>query len=305
MEPIRTLEGLMHSLKAEAPKRMVIAAAQDPHTLGAASKAAALGLVSLILVGQKAKIEAIAEAEKLSIEGCPIVEAESLEAAAKAAVGIVRAGEADLLMKGLASTDQYVKAILNKETGLLPKGEVLTHIGVYEVPGLQRLLFASDVAIIPTPDLSTKQKQLRYLIDAAHAFGIEKPKVAVLSATERLSEKVPSTLDAAILAKMAERGQITGAIVDGPIALDCALSPEAAATKGFVSPIQGDADVLLFPFLEVGNVFHKTLTFCAHAELAAVLAGPTVPCVLTSRSETEQSKLYSIALACKLASKVA
>ncbi len=301
MEPIRSLDQMLQRLSNQAPKRMVIAAAQDAHTLGAAFKAAKLGLVTLKLVGDGAKIAEIAASLGESIDGLPLLEESTLDGAAQKAVAMVRAGEADVLMKGLASTDQYVKAILNKETGLLKKGDILTHIGVYQIPHLGRLLFASDVAIIPTPDLSTKQKQLRYLIEAAHAFGIECPKAAILSATERLSEKVPSTLDAAILSKMADRGQIAGAIVDGPIALDCALSREAAQTKGLNSPIQGDADLLLFPYLEVGNVFHKTLTFCANAELAAVLAGPIVPCVLTSRSESEQSKLYSIALACMLA----
>ena len=202
---------------------------------------------------------------------------------------MVRAGEADVLMKGLIGTDKYMHLILDKERGLLPKGAVLTHITVLDVPAYQKthgkLLFVADVAVIPAPDLSTKVKIVNYGVDAAHSFGIEKPKVALLAASEKVSEKMPATMDAAVIAKMAERGQIKGAIVDGPLALDVALSPEACEIKGLRSAVEGAADVLIFPNIETGNVFYKSATILAGARLAAVVVGTSAPCVLTSRAD--------------------
>jgi phosphate butyryltransferase len=194
--------------------------------------------------------------------------------------------------------------ILDKDQGLLPKGAVLTHLTVLDLPAYQqrhgKLLFVSDVAIIPAPDLPTKVKILTYAVDAARSFGIARPLVAMLAANEKVSDKMPATLDAAVIAKMAERGQIKHAIVDGPLALDVALSPEACAIKDLISPVGGAADILIFPNIEAGNVFYKAATILAGGRLAAVVVGTTAPCVLTSRADTEESKFYSIALGCRL-----
>jgi phosphate butyryltransferase len=182
---------------------------------------------------------------------------------------------------------------------------VLTHITVLDIPAYQtthgKLLIVSDVAVIPAPDLPTKVKIVTYAVNAAHLFGIEKPKVALLAANEKVSDRMPATMDAAIISKMAERGQIKGALVDGPLALDVALSREACEIKGLASIVEGDADVLIFPNIETGNVFYKAATILGGASLAAVVVGTSAPCVLTSRADSEDSKFYSIALGCRLA----
>ena len=176
---------------------------------------------------------------------------------------------------------------------------------VLDVPAYQRthgkLLFVSDVAVIPSPDLPTKVKMVEYCVSAAKSFGVEEPRVALLAANEKVSEKMPVTLDAAIIAKMAERGQIKGAIVDGPLALDVALSPEACQIKDLRSSVEGAADILIFPNIETGNVFYKSATILAGARLAAVVVGTSAPCILTSRADSEESKFLSIALGCRLA----
>jgi phosphotransacetylase len=218
---------------------------------------------------------------------------------------LVRTGEADVLMKGLLSTDKYMHLILDKEKGLLPRGAVLAHVAVLEIPAYQRmhgkLLFVSDAAIIPAPDLETKLKIVGYVVTAARSFGVERPRVALLAASEKVTDRMPATIDAAIIAKMAERGQIPNAVVDGPLALDVALSPEACAIKELRSPVEGAADALIFPNIETGNVFYKSVTILAGATPASVVAGASAPCVLTSRADSEDCKFYSIAFGCRLA----
>jgi phosphate butyryltransferase len=188
---------------------------------------------------------------------------------------------------------------------LLPKGNVLSHLSVFELPAHQqrhgKLLFASDVAIIPAPDLETKVKILGYCIAAAHSFGIATPKAALVAATEKVNPKMVATTDAALIAQMAARGQIKGAVVEGPLALDVAISPEACEIKGLHTAVAGAADILVFPNIETGNVFYKAATLLAGARLAAVVVGTDAPCILTSRADTEESKFLSIALGCRLA----
>jgi len=207
-------------------------------------------------------------------------------------------------MKGLIGTDKYMHLILDKEQGLLAKGSVLSHITVLDIPAYQelhgKLLFVADVAIIPAPDLPTKIKITEYCIAAARSFGIDKPKVAMITANEKVSDKMPATMDAAIVSKMGERGQIKSAIIDGPLALDVALSPEACAIKDLSSTVGGAADVLIFPDIEAGNVFYKSATILGRAKLAAAVVGTAAPCVLTSRADDEASKFYSIAFGCRL-----
>jgi phosphate butyryltransferase len=204
-------------------------------------------------------------------------------------------------MKGLVSTDKYMKAILNKEEGLMDPGAVLSHVTVMENPLYHKLLIVGDVAIIPLPEFKQKVAILNYLVNTAKALGIEKPKVAVITASEQVLAGMPSCVDAALLSKMADRGQITGAYVDGPLALDAAIDKESAEIKKLTGPVAGDADCLLFPNIEAGNVFYKTNTKMAGAELGAFVAGARVPCVLSSRGDSAQTKLYSIALAAMIA----
>jgi phosphate butyryltransferase len=191
--------------------------------------------------------------------------------------------------------------ILDKEKGILPPGGVLSHVSVLEIPAYHKLLIVADVAVIPAPDLTQKMKILTYCIRTAHSLGVTEPKVAIIAATEKVSPKMPATADAALLAKMAQRGQIRGAVVDGPLALDLAVSKRACEIKGIESAVAGDADILVFPNIESGNVFYKAVNVLAGGKTAAVVAGTRVPCVLTSRADDDETKFFSIALAAVLA----
>jgi phosphate butyryltransferase len=305
MEPIRTLEQLAAQLQGAPLRRVAVAAGHDENSIQAAARAAAEKVARVVLVGDRGRIEKLCARFALDAGVFTIIDEPDIYKAGARARDMVRDGEADVLMKGLIGTDAYMHQILDKEKGLLPKGGVLTHITVIDLPAYQqrhgKLLFVSDVAIIPAPDLPTKVKITGYAIDATRSFGIETPRVAILAASEKVSDKMPATLDAAIIAKMAERGQIKHAIVDGPLALDVALSPEACAIKELTSPVGGAADILIFPNIETGNVFYKAATVLAGGRLAAAVIGTTAPCVLTSRADTEESKFYSIALGCRLA----
>ena len=202
-------------------------------------------------------------------------------------------------MKGLLSTDKYMRAILNKESGLMPgkKNDMLTHMAVMEVPAYHKLLCCSDMAIIPAPDFKQKTAIMNFLIQVSKSLENPKPKVAVLAATEQVSVGMTACAEAAWLGMQSQRGQIPGAIVDGPLSLDCAIDKESAQTKKLTSEVAGDADCLLFPNIESGNIFYKACTKFAHAELACMVMGARVPCVLTSRGDSAKTKLYSIALA--------
>jgi phosphate butyryltransferase len=217
--------------------------------------------------------------------------------AAARAVALVRSGECQILMKGLVSTDKYMRAILHKETGLMDPGAVLSHASVIEVPSYPKLIVCGDVAVLPYPELKEKVAITNYLVGVAKALGIERPRVAALAASEQVLPKVQATVDAALLAKMAERGQIKGAAVDGPMALDVAVDPEAAATKGVGGEVAGQADCLVFPNIDAGNVFYKTCSKLAGCEIAAMVVGAKAPCILSSRGDSVLTKLYSIALA--------
>jgi len=307
MKPIRSLDELINDLKGQPPRKVVVAAGQDENTIEAAHRAASEKIAEIVLVGDGEKIRALCREKKLDPGIFTIVEEKDDYKAGATARNMVKEGRGDCLMKGLIGTDKYMHLILDKEQGLLPKGAVLTHLTVIDSPFYQKshgkLLFVSDVAIIPQPDLPTKVKILEYLILAAHSFGIEKPKAALLAANEKVSDKMPATLEAAVITKMADRGQIKGAVVDGPLALDVAISKEACEIKGLKSAVGGDADLLLFPNIESGNVFYKAVTNLGGARLAAVVVGTMAPCILTSRADDEESKFFSIALGCRLAMK--
>jgi phosphate butyryltransferase len=305
MRAIRTLDELVAEVKGAAPRRLAVAAGHDENTIQAAARAASEGIAKVVLVGERARIESLCKEFKLDPAVFEVVNEPDEGNAGARARDMVREGGADVLMKGLIGTERYMHLILDKEKGLVPKGAVLTHLTVLDIPAYQRLhgklLFVSDVAVIPAPDLATKVKIVEYCIGAARSFGIERPKVALLAASEKVSERMPATIEAAVIAKMAERGQIRGALVDGPLALDVALLPEACVVKGLKSPVEGAADVLVFPDIETGNVFYKAATILAGGRLAAAVLGTTAPCVLTSRADSEESKFYSIALGCRLA----
>ena len=294
------LSDLYAELQGQARKRLVAVNAIDDHTVEAVNAAVDLGIVDGILTGNQAKIEAVCRQLGIDPGQFEIVPARNEDEAAAKAAALVSEGKAGLMMKGLLSTDKYMKALLNKDYGLLPPKGVLSHIAVMQIPGYHKLLIVSDVAIIPYPDLAQKITMTGYLIKTAHALGIEKPKVALIAATEQVLASIPACTEAAVIAKMAERGQIGGGLVDGPLALDVAIDSEAAKIKNIVSPVAGDADCLLFPNIDAGNVFYKMGTKLCRSEQAAIVAGARVPVVLSSRGDTMQTKLYSIALAAML-----
>lgn len=296
---ITKLDDLLELVKSKGKKRLVAAYANDSHTIGAVSMAIDRGIVDGILVGDIETIKKVCAEENIDVNKFELVqEADETKAGVKA-VELVNEGKGDFLMKGLLSTDKYMRAILNKEKGLMPgkKGDMLTHMAVFQIPNYHKLLVCSDVAIIPAPDMKQKQAILGHLIKTAKSLEIAKPKVALLAATEQVSIGMPACVEAAIISRMGDRGQIKGAVLDGPLALDVAIDKESAQTKKVTGEVAGDADCLLFPNIESGNVFYKACTKFAGAELACMVVGAKVPCVLTSRGDSINTKLYSIALA--------
>ena len=282
----------------DSKKRMVAAWGVDDHTISAASQAIDLGLVEVILVGDEKMIAEVCHNENIDSAKFTIVHNPVELSAVAQAVQMVRDGEGDFLMKGLCSTDKFLRAILNKETGLLPPKGTLTHCGVIENPNYHKLLFVGDVAVIPAPDLKQKQVIMEFLVKTAKSVGVTTPKVAIIAATEQVLSSQPATMEAAQLAKMAERGQIKGCIADGPLALDVAIDLESAQIKGMESPVAGDADCLLFPNIESGNVFYKANSkLVVGVRQAGILVGAKVPCVLSSRADSTDTKLNSIAVA--------
>ena len=296
---VTKLDDLLELVKAKGKKRLVAAYANDSHTIGAVSAAVDKGIVEATLVGDIETIKNVCSEEGINPDKFELVQEANDNKAGAKAVELINAGKGDVLMKGLLSTDKYMRAILNKEKGLMPgkKNDMLTHIAVFQVPTYHKLLICSDVAIIPDPDFKQKKQMLNYIVSTAHSMGNEKPKVAVVAATEQVSVGMRACAEAAWLAMMSQRGQIPGAIVDGPLSLDCAIDMESAKTKKLVSEVGGDADGLLFPNIESGNVFYKACTKFAGAELACMVMGARVPCILTSRGDSLNTKLYSIALA--------
>jgi len=292
---ITSLQQIVEQVKGKPPKRLAVASGEDPHTIEAVGRAVREGLVKAALTGDKNAIQKVARENKVDPDSFEIIHEPDKAKALTLAISRVRAGEADFLMKGLMDSSVYIRGIIDKEKGLLPPGRLLSHVTAIQVPSWPKLIICSDVAVIPAPDLTAKVAILNYCIDAAHKLGIEKPKAALLAAVEKVNPKISSTTDAAIISKMAERGQIKGALVDGPLALDIAFSKESAAIKGVISPVAGDADILIFPNIEAGNIFFKACTYLSGGEIAAIVAGATCPCILTSRSDSEDSKFYSIA----------
>jgi phosphate butyryltransferase len=277
---------------------MIAAWGVDSHTIAAAGKAVDLGLVDVTLVGDENMIAEACKEEGIDVAKFTIVHNPNELPAVAQAVNMIREGQGDFLMKGLCSTDKFLRAILNKETGLLPPKGTLTHCAVLENPNYHKLLFVGDMAVIPAPDFKQKQIIMGHLVNTAHAVGIAKPKVAIIAATEQMLAGMPACVEAAMLAKMVDRGQIKGCIADGPLALDVAVSKEAVEIKGLHSEVAGDADCLLFPNIESANVFYKTNSMLAKdVKQAGMMVGAKVPCVLSSRADSIDTKLNSIAIA--------
>lgn len=294
---ITKLDQVVELVKSKPKKRLIAAFANDEHTIEAVNHAVEMGIVDATLVGDQELMIKVCQSLKIDSSKFTMIHEPVDTKAASKCCDLINNGEGDILMKGSLTTDKYMRAILNKEKGLCPPNAIITHIAVFENPAYHKLLIASDCAIILNPDLKQKLFILKSIIDTAHAIGIEKPKVAIIAATEQMSAGMQACVDAAILSKMADRGQINGAMVEGPLSLDVALDEEAAAIKKMSGGVCGDADALLFPNIESGNVFYKCSTKFNKAECGAFLAGAKVPCVLSSRGDTALTKLYSIAIA--------
>jgi len=267
----------------------------DKDSLLGPIEAAKLGLIDPILVGPEDKIRAVAKAEDVDLSAYRIVPSENSVASAEKAVALVRGGEAEALMKGSLHTDELMSAVVSSATGLRTRRRI-SHVFVMDVPAYSRALCITDAAINIAPTLEDKMHIAQNVIDLAHVLGVAEPKVAILSAVETINPKIPSTLEAAALCKMAGRGQITGAILDGPLAFDNAISEQAAKTKKIASPVAGKADVLLVPDLEAGNMLAKQLQYLAGADAAGIVLGARVPIVLTSRADNVRARLASIAV---------
>ena len=296
-KPVLTkLSDLYELAKQSEKKKLVLAVAHDEHSLGAVCSFAKKNLIDAVLVGSEKKIREIAAKLNLDISQLTIIDEENDNNAIKLAVKMVHDKQADILMKGNVATATLLRGVLDKENGLR-KGEVLSHFALFEIPTYHKLLGLTDAAMIIAPDLKTKIALICNAVEFMNKLGIPKPKVALLGAVEMVNESMPATLEAAIISKMNQRGQIRNCIIDGPLAYDNAVSMESARHKGIVSEVAGDADLLVVPDIEAGNVLYKAFGFSAGATLAACILGASAPIVLTSRSDTEQSKQDSIVMA--------
>jgi phosphotransacetylase len=289
-------ERVLERCRGLAPIPTAVAYPCEQSALAAAMDAAKAGLIAPVLVGPAAKINEVAKAAGIDLAGARIVDVEDSRAAAAKAVALVREGQAELLMKGSLHTDELLGAVVARETGLRT-GRRLSHVFVMDVPTYHKVLIVTDGAINIAPTLDEKADICQNAIDLARTFGVERPKVAILAAVETVTSKMPATIDAAALCKMADRGQITGGVLDGPLAFDNAISADAAKIKKIASPVAGDPDILLAPDLEAGNMLAKQLSFLANADSAGLVLGARVPIILTSRADSVRSKVASCAVA--------
>lgn len=292
---LRTFKEVLNKAKKYGPKKIAVASAGAEDVLKAVEAARKEGLADSILVGDKKEIIQIANKRGIDPTNYEIIDLPDKTEATQCAVELVRNKKASILMKGMIGTARLLKAILDKEIGLRTD-RILSHVYTLQIKGYDRLLTMTDGGMSISPDLKQKSQIIQNAIYYAHSMGIEKPKVAVVAALELVNPDMPATIDAACLAKMSERGQIVGGIVDGPLGFDNAISKEAAKHKGVESPVSGEVDIVLVPNIESGNIFAKGLVYLANAVPAGLLLGAKAPVVLVSRSDSAQSKLYSIAL---------
>ena len=278
-------------------KTVSVAVAEDSAVLEAVKAAKERNIANAILVGDEAKIREVASSINMDLSGFEIIHEPDMIAASLKAVNLVHEGKADMYMKGLIDTKDFLKSVLDKEVGLRT-GKPLSHVCVFEIPGIDRLLFLTDVAFMTYPTLEDKVNIIKNTIPVCNACGIEMPKIAPLAAVEVVNPKMPATVEAAELTKMCEEGQIPGCVIDGPLSLDLAIDPEAAKHKGATHrKIQGDADVLLFPDIHAGNMVYKAIVHMVNMRNGGILTGTKVPVILTSRSDSFETKVNSIALA--------
>jgi phosphate butyryltransferase len=294
---IKTFDELLSMTSGQPAKKIVVAMAQDSDILLSLERARSEGLAEAVLVGSKTVLEKIASEKGIKLSHYDVINNEDEISCIEESVQLVRKGHAQVLMKGLCSTKLFLKGVLDKDSGLR-SNSILSHLAIFESPNYKKLLMMSDAAMNIAPDLDEKIAIINNAIHAALALGYDKPKIAVLSAIEKVNASgMPSSADAAIIAKMSERGQIKNAVIDGPLALDNAIYPHANEVKNLISPVAGEADMCIVPNIESGNIFYKSLTILAKAQVAGIVLGARTPIVLTSRADSDQSKFLSIASA--------
>ena len=291
---------LIEAAQAVGPKHIAIAAAHDPAVLISAEELQKLGIVIAHLVGDEPAIERLAQEHHLDLSGMTIVHQTDTGRAAQHAVAMAREGQADVVVKGQLKTPQILGAALNRERGIRRK-KLLTHVGLFEVPGFDRIIYMSDSGVILSPTIEQKVVIIQNVVEVAHKLGLERPRVAILSATETISPKLPHSIEALALTRMAEEGWIKGAIVDGPLTLDVALSSEAARIKGIESPVAGTADIVIVPGVVAGNTSAKAIQYLAGGRMAGLVVGAKVPIIINSRADTADTRLLSTAMAVVLA----
>jgi len=296
---LKRLDELVVLARNRKKSRIAVAAAQDVHVLQAVCKAHTENIIDPVLIGHKIQIHKILKDLGVNPGNFELIDEPDPESACQTAVSLIKKGEADILMKGLVSTAPFLKAILNKENGI-KKQDLLSHFALFEIPTYHKLIGITDAGMNINPDLDEKASIIRNAIEVYHRLGIKKPKVAVIGPLEVVNPKIESTMHASMLTLMNKRNQITGCIIDGPLALDNAISKEAAELKGIESKVAGDADILLTPDLNSGNILYKSLIFLGGSTSAAIIMGATSPVVLTSRADSEISKFMSIVLAAAL-----
>ena len=288
-------------MSLDKKRRIAVAWAQDSNTIGAVHKAVVSGFAEALMIGNPAEIINSCRTAGIDEKLFTVIASENEVKASREAVRMARNGEADIVMKGLVGSDTFLRAVMDKENGLMLPDAVLSYVGAIQIPAYHKLLFITDPAVIPFPDLDQKIAMVKYAVEMTTRFGIEKPKIALIGASEKMSRHFPNNVDYAIMCKMAERGQIKNCTLDGPVDLFLACDRKSVGIKGVETPINGEADVLLFPSLESSNPFYKGLMLFASGELGGLIRGTSKPVVLMSRSESEKSKYFCIALSCLMA----
>lgn len=298
----KSFDDILKLAKIRGPKKLAVAVAADEEVLCAVKEAKTLNIADAILIGDKGKIETIAKSIGMDLSQFEIIDEKDNERACRRAVRLVSSGNADIVMKGLIDTAVIMKQVLDDEIGLRT-GKIISHVGVFGIPTYHKILLVTDAAVNIAPNLTQKKEILENAVRFAHSMDIKNPKVAILCAREKVTHKMEATVHARELQDMNRRGEITGCIVGGPLALDNAISKEAANHKGIDGPVAGDADIVLVPNIEAGNIFYKSLIFLAKAKTAGLIVGTRAPVVMTSRADNHEAKLNSIALGVLMASK--
>jgi len=292
---IKSFDEILRAARERGPKTIAVAVAQDAEVLSAVKAAGDMGIAEAVLVGDKEEIAGAARECGVDIGKFEVLDIKDKNEACRKAVELVSAGKAHIVMKGLVDTSLILKAVLDEKIGLRT-GNVLSHVAVFDVPGYDRLFYVTDAAMNIAPDLQQKKQIIENAVQVANALGNDNPKVAMLAAVEKVNPKMQATVDAAEIVRMNEAGELKGCVVGGPFALDNAVSVEASKHKGIVHPVAGHADILMVPVIEAGNMLYKSMVFFAGAKNAGIIVGAKAPVVLTSRADSDEAKLNSIAI---------